>query len=145
MARVTPEQFGAKWQQRLSGATEDIRRGVEGVTQAPGQRAAQQREAWLARTTAAADKWARNVSRVSLDQWKSKMLNVGLPRVAQGAQANVDKVTAFAQEFLPHLDAGVQRVRAMPKVSLEDSIQRMTAMVRHNASFKRGGGTTTGR
>lgn len=138
MARVSPQEMAAKWQNRLSSSTADITRGVQAVTTAPGQLAAAQRQAWLTRVQNSADKWARNVSRVSLEDWRKKMIDVGIPRVAQGAQANVDKVQAFAQEFLPYLDRGVSSVRAMPKVTLEDRIARATAMIRHNANFKRG-------
>lgn len=141
MARVTPEQMAAKWQSRLSGATEDIRRGVDGVTVAPGRLAAAQRQVWLARLQQSADKWANNVGRVTLEEWRSKMVNVGIPRVAQGAAANQDKVQRFAAEFLPHLDRGVAQVKTMPKATLEDSINRAVTMMRHNAQFRRGGGT----
>lgn len=145
MAKVTPDQMAAKWQTRLSGSTTEITQGVQGVRQAPGQLAAAQRQAWLARVTASADKWQRNVAAVPLEQWREKMINVGIPRIAQGATANVDKVQRFAAEFLPYLDRGVSTVRAMPKVTLEDGINRATAMIRHNAQFRRGGGTSTTR
>lgn len=144
MARVTPEQMAARWSQRMQSSTEAITQGVNNVTEAPGRRAAAQKQAWLARVTASQDKWARNVARVSLDDWRRKMLEVGVPRVAQGAAANVDKVQAFAAEFLPHLDRGVATVKSMPKVTMEDSINRAVAMIRHNASFKRGGGAAQG-
>lgn len=142
MARVTPDQMAQKWQSRLSGSTAEITAGVQGVTTAPGILAARQKQAWLARVQASQDKWARNVARVSLADWQNKMLNVGIPRIAQGAQANVDKMQAFAAEFLPYLDRGVASVKQMPKVTLEDSINRATAMIRHNAKFQRGGGAS---
>lgn len=141
MARVTPEQAAQKWSTRLGGATAEITQGVNAVTVAPGAKAAAQKQAWLARVQASADKWARNVSRVSLDEWKSKMINVGIPRIAQGATANQDKMARFMNEFLPFLDRGVATVKAMPKVTVEDGIQRAVAMIRYNAGFKRGGGS----
>lgn len=146
MASITPQELADKWAQRLSASTQEITRGVQNVTQAPGQLAAAQRQAWLARVQAAADKWARNVARVSLQDWQNKMLTVGVPRIAQGAQANQDKMAAFAAEFLPYLDRGVAQVKGMPNVTLEDSINRAIAMIRHNANFKRGtANTSTGR
>jgi hypothetical protein len=141
MARVTPEQAAAKWQSRLSGATQQITDGVNRVQRAPGAAAAANKAAWLARVTASADKWARNVSAVSLEDWKAKMTSVGIPRIAQGATANVGKVQNFQAAFLPYLDQGVARVKAMPNATLEDGIARATAMIRHNANFRRSGGT----
>lgn len=140
MARLTPAEFGEKWQRNLSASTEDIRRGVNAVTVAPGRLAAAQKATWLARIQQSADKWANNVSRVSLEDWKRKMIDVGLTRVAPGAAANVDKVSDFAADFLPHLYRGVEQVRSMPKTDLESGIQRAVAMMRHNATFRRSGG-----
>lgn len=140
MARVTPDQMAAKWASRLSGATQDIQAGVAQVQTAPGQLAARQRQAWLARVQASQEKWARNVAAVSLQEWQTAMTQVGIPRIAQGAQANQGKMARFASEFLPYLDRGVAQVKSMPKVTLEDGVARAVAMIRHNAQFKRGGG-----
>lgn len=136
MARVTPEQAATKWQSRLSGSTQEITQGVQGVTVAPGQTAAKSVDKWLQNVQASKAKWVAKVSAVSLSDWQQKMIEVGIPRVASGASANVGKVQAFQAKFLPHLDAGVAKVRAMPNLTLEDSIARAAAMIRHNASFK---------
>lgn len=135
MARVTPEQASAKWAQRLGAAGQQITDGVNGVTVAPGVSAAKQADLWLARVTASKDKWKTKVAAVTLDEWKSKMLTVGVQRVAQGAQANQPKVTAFMTKFLPYLDQGVAKVQAMPKGTLQDSINRAIAMIQHNAAY----------
>lgn len=127
----------AKWKSRLQGSTEEMRQGVMRVTVAPGVKAAQQKQAWLAKINASADKWARNVSAVTLGDWQKKMTEVGIQRVASGAEANQDKVTRFLTDFLPHVERGKQIIDAMPNVTLEDGIQRAVAMMRHNATFKR--------
>lgn len=137
--RVTPDQAQAKWLTRIQGATQDITNGVNNVQVAPGTKAAAQSAKWLQNVTAAQDKWKRNVGAVSLEQWKQYMLNVGVPRVAQGAQAKQAKFGSFAQQFFPHLEQGIAKVQAMPSTTLEDNIQRAVAMMRHNASFKRSG------
>lgn len=139
MARGTADQIAAKWRDRLSGATTEITNGVNAVNTAPGQLAAAQVDVWLANTQAARDKWRTNVARVSLEDWRTKMINVGIPRVAQGASANVGKVQAFMTEFLPFLDRGVAQIRSQyPRGTLEQNINRATQMMRYNATFKRG-------
>lgn len=135
--RVTADAAQAKWLSRLSGASQDIINGVNGVTVAPGQLAAAQQQKWLQNVQAAADKWKRNTGAVSLEQWRQYMLNVGVPRVAQGAQAKQAKYGTFAQQFFPHLEAGIAKVKSMPSTTLEDNINRAVAMMRHNATFKR--------
>lgn len=137
--RVTPEQAQQKWVTRLSGATQDIQNGVQRVQVAPGQQAAAAKNKWLANVTAAADKWQRNTGAVSLQMWQQYMLQVGVPRIAQGAQAKQAKWGAFAAQFFPHLEAGISKIAGMPSTTLEDNINRAVAMMRHNASFKRSG------
>lgn len=139
MARVTAEQGAQRWAQRLSASTEAITAGVQAVTTAPGALAARQKAAWLQNVTAAADKWAARVSSVSLEDWRSAMLDKGVSRVSSGAQAAVPKMQAFLADFLPHLDRVTASVRSMPKVTLEDGINRMIAQVRGVAQYKRGG------
>jgi hypothetical protein len=138
--RVSADQASQKWLTRLSGATQQITDGVNRVQTAPGSRAAAQSQKWFARLTAAQDKWKTNVSRVSLADWQNSMTTVGIPRIAQGAQQKQGKFTAFMQQFLPYLQQGVQKVDAMPSTTLEDSINRATTMIRHNAAFKRPAG-----
>jgi hypothetical protein len=84
-------------------------------------------------------KFASRVRSVSLQQWQDSYINVGIPRVAQGAQLKQGKVLSFMQEFLPYLQRGMATIDAMPSVTLEDGIARASAMIRYNAKFVRGG------
>lgn len=137
MAKVTPDQAAAKWAQRSAAATEDVRNGVQNVREAPGKAAARAKDLWLQRITASADKWARRVSAVSLEDWQRAMIDKGIPRIATGTQAAIPKMTAFMNEFLPFVDQGAAQVRAMPKGNVEAGIARAAAMIRHNATFVR--------
>lgn len=141
MAKINPAEAAEKWARRLSGATEDIRAGVERVTEAPGAAAAKKKDKYVAGLRDSVDKWERNTRAVTLEDWKDKTLNVGLSRVASGAQANQGKTQKFFEEFLPHLDRGVSQVRSMPDTTMEDRINRAVAMMRHNSQFKRGQGS----
>jgi hypothetical protein len=136
--RGTPTENAQKWKNRLSQATPDIQAGIQRVASAPGQAAARQKAAWQANVAAAADKWERNVSRVSLEQWKQAALD-GVGRIAQGANSKVGKMEAFLQEFQPHLERVQQRLASMPRGSLEQNLGRMLENARANATFKRSG------
>lgn len=140
MARLTADQAAQKWQRNLSGAGQDITNGVNNVTVAPGTLAARNVEAWAANVIASKDKWAARVAAVPLEEWRQQMITVGIPRIAQGAQAKVSKVQSFMNEFLPFLDSATAKTKSMPNVTLEDRIARMNAQVRAVAQFKRGGG-----
>lgn len=137
MAKTDPNQVAETWKNRLSGATTEIANGVNRVTTAPGQAAAARADLWLQRVTASQAKWKRNVAAVPLDVWKSKMLNVGVPRIAQGAAANEHKMADFMTEFLPFVHGVAAKVKAMPKATIEDSIARATTQIRETAKFQR--------
>lgn len=136
--RATPQSATAKWVSNLSGATERMTAGANSVTTAPGQLAAAAADKWLARVTASKAKFAANVSKVSLQSWQNSYINIGIPRVAQGAQAKQDKMQAFMADFLPYLANGVAQIDKMPSTTLQDGIARATAMITYNAKYRRG-------
>ncbi len=135
--RANSAQATAKWVQNLSAATDRMTTGAQNVQKAPGLAAAAAADKWLARVTASKAKFAANVSAVSLQSWQNSYINVGIPRVAQGAQAKQAKVTAFMDDFLPYLARGVAQIDAMPSNTVEDGIARASAMIRYNSKFTR--------
>lgn len=137
--RSDPTSATAKWVRNISSATADITKGVQAVQTAPGQAAAAQSQKWLQNIQNAQAKWKARVAAVPLADWQNSMINVGIPRIAQGATAKQGKFTSFMTDFLPYLQQGVAAIDRMPNLTLEDSINRATAMIRHNAKFTRGG------
>lgn len=135
--RSTAAQATAKWLTNLSAASDRMQTGAMAVQTAPGQLAAQAADKWLAKVTAAKQKFATNVGAVSLQSWQQSYVNVGIPRVAQGANAKQQKVTNFMNQFLPYLATGLQTIDKMPSTTLEDGIARATAMIRYNSKFVR--------
>lgn len=133
--QTNPATVTAKWVRNIGAATQSITDGVNAVTVSPGSKAAAQKNLWLQRIQASADKWAQNVGAVSLTTWQQDMITKGIPRIASGAQANQDKVQAFFTQFLPYLAQGVAQVKAMPKGDINAGIARAVAMIQHNAAF----------
>lgn len=138
MAKVTPQEYAEKWSRRLKGSTEDIRRGIDKVTEAPGVRAAKAKDRMLAKLVEAINDgtWESQVSKVSLEDWKAKAKDKGIARIAQGVDAASSEQVSMAEKLLPIVDAAAAKAKAMPKVSLEDSINRMTTFVREMAKNK---------
>jgi len=132
MARVTPQEYAEKWARRLRGATEDIRRGVERVDTAPGELAAANQDALVQNFVESVNSglWASRVRGVSLADWKAATIEKGIARIGQGVEAAQPKMARIAAELLPAVDAAAAAANALPKVTLEDSIQRMTTFVR---------------
>jgi hypothetical protein len=139
MARLTAQEFQEKHARRLTGAIEDVKKGIDRVTVNPCEKAAAKADKMLANLTASVNdgKWERGLKRVSLEQWKKQARDVGAGRISAGINAAKDKVVAFAEQLLPYIDSGKSKIAAMSDITLEDSIARMTAWTRHMAEFKR--------
>jgi hypothetical protein len=139
MAKLTPQEFQQKHATRLKASIPDMKAGVGRVTVAPGQQAAAQQNKMLnnLQESVTSGKWARRVASVSLEEWKSKMIDKGAARIGQGIDAAAPKVIDFASQFLPFLDTVQQKVKNMPSMTLEDNIQRMVTQVTETAKFRR--------
>jgi hypothetical protein len=139
MAKITATEFQEKHARRLKAAVEDMRRGIDRVTESPTEKAASKQDKMLTNLTAAiqSGKWAAGLKRVSLDEWKRKARDIGVNRVAAGIDAAKDKVVAFAEELLPHIDRQKAKIASMPDVTLDDNLNRMLTFIRGMADFKR--------
>lgn len=135
--RVTPQQAADKWASRLAGSTAEITAGINRVQVAPGAQAAAKKDKWLQAVTAAQDKWARNTARVSLEAWKKAALELGVPRIGQGANQKKHKMADFMNDFIPHLERGIQQLANMPDMTIEQRVNKAVAMMMHNHNFKR--------
>ena len=109
---------------------------------APGVSAAKQSATWIAKLQASVPKWTKNVAAVSLSDWQNAMISRGIPNIASGVQAKQGNYQAFASKFYPYLATGVAQVKAMPKTSLQDGVNRAVAMINYNAKYTGGGGRT---
>lgn len=139
MARLSATEFQEKHARRLTAAIEDVRRGIDRVTESPTAKAAASKDKMLANLTASVQsgKWAAGLNRVTLEEWKAKARDVGVNRIAAGITAAKSKVIAFAEKLLPHIDAQQTKIKSMPSITLEDNIARMTTFIRGMADFKR--------
>jgi len=139
MAKLTAAEFQEKHARRLKAAVEDVRKGIDRVTESPTLKAVAKKDKMLTNLTASVQsgKWEAGLKRVTLEDWKKQARDVGVNRIAAGIDAASVKVVAFAEQLLPHIDAQVAKIKAMPDITLEDSISRMTTFVRGMAEFKR--------
>lgn len=139
MAKLTAVEFQEKHARRLKASVEDVRKGIDRVTENPCEKAAAKQDKMLANLTRAVNegKYAAGLKRVPLEEWKRKARDIGVNRIAAGIDGAKSKVIAFAEELLPHIDRQQAKIAAMPDVTLDDNINRMTSFVRGMAEFKR--------
>jgi len=139
MAKLTATEFQEKHARRLKAAVEDVRKGINRVTENPCEKAAAKQDKMLTNLTASVNsgKWAAGLKRVTLEDWKKAAADVGVNRIAAGIDAAKPKTIAFAEVLLPHIDRGKDKIKGMPDITLDDSINRMTTFIRHMATMKR--------
>lgn len=139
MPKLTAAEAAQKHMRRLQGATEDIQRGIQGVTTAPGALAAKKQQKMIQRLTEKVNDgtWARNVAAVSLESWKSAALDKGVGRIASGIQAAQPKMEAFYSKLLPFQATIQSKINAMPDLTLEDNIARATTQIREMSKFRK--------
>lgn len=138
MAKLTADEYAAKWGQRLKGSTEDIRRGISRVTTAPGEAAVRQQDKMLQKTTEAitSGRWASATRAVSLQDWQQSSSEKGVGRIAAGVDAALPHQAAMAQRLLAAVDSAAAKAKAMPSTTLEDNINRMATFAREMAKSK---------
>lgn len=127
MAKISPTEAREKWARNLKGSTGQIRNSVERMTEAPGKKAAAAKDTWVARMTdpSTHEKWARRVAGVSLSEWQERFVTKGIPNLSTGVDAASSKMEEYLSALFAYQDANVQKVRAIPKLTNEDSKRRM--------------------
>jgi len=137
--RTSPQEYADKHARNLKNSVEDIRRGLERVTESPTAKAAAKADKMLQNLSQSVQsgKWAARLNSVSLEDWKAKAINKGLGRIAAGVDAAHDKQVEFATQLFAHEEHLLAELTKMPDLVLEDSINRATTWIRGMAKFKR--------
>ena len=134
---LNAQQVTEKWSRGLAGATESIRAGINGVTEAPSAAAVRNKAGYLQGVQDNADKWSRNLSAVTLESWRKAALDIGIARLATGVAKGKGKMQSFMEQWLPYEDGLKARLAQIPKGGIEASIARATEAIRYNKAFRR--------
>jgi len=109
--------------------------GARRVQEAPGQQAARQAPAYQQNTMANVEKWKRNVSKVTREEWLAAY-EKGSNRIAQGVNDKVAKMERHMTNFAPHLETVQRELSGMPRGDLESNLARMLHNARRNAQYQ---------
>ena len=136
--RVDAAGFQEKHARRLKASLEDVKKGIDRVTVSPGKLAAAKVDKMKAKLDEAfsSGKVKRALENVSLDSWKKDMLEKGVGRISGGIDRAKDKTIAFAEKLLPAVEAARNKVKAMPDLTIDDSIARATSFIKDMSKFK---------
>ncbi len=125
-----------RWAQNLGGSTEKIKEKINALTQSPTAKAAANRDKYLSGVQAGADKWAANLSAVSLSEWQNAFINKGLPRISSGAAAAKPKMVNFLTQLSSYQDANLPAINSRKVMTLEDAITKSADWIRVMSKFK---------
>ena len=137
--KTNAQAIAQKWATNLGGAVTAYTAGVQGVTVAPGQKAAAAQATYVARVTERAGVWANNTAAVSLTEWQQATVNKGAPRLATGATAAQTKFQTFMTALLQYESNGLGSLP--PRGSLQQNQARMLAWSNYMAGFTKPAGT----
>ncbi len=129
--KTNAQEWLDKHERNTTNALSDTRRGIERVTEAPGIAAAAAQERMKANLVASIDsgRWGRNVAAVSVQDWKNAAIAKGLNRIGPGIAASKSKNLPVIQRTLAAVESAQAEVLAMPKGTLQESINRMSTFV----------------
>lgn len=138
MPMKNPADVAKKWSRNAGAAVGDMKKSIEQMTQSPMEAAAQAGASYIAGVQEAYNngRWEAGLRKVSLADWKQRTIQIGLGRYAEGATKNEGKMQAFMSKFLPQVEQVKSAVRAMPKGTKQERIQRMLANVEMMSSLK---------
>lgn len=139
MPKLSPREAREKHARNLKAAVPDITAGVDRVTVSPAAKAADKIDKMKAGLDAAfaSGKVERRLRSVTLEDWKRKMKNKGIPNIARGVDESADKIERFFSELFPYQESLQGRIAGMPDLTLEDSVSRASTWIREMAKFQR--------
>lgn len=137
--RLNAATVAKKWADRTANSGEAMRAGVQAVTTAPTELAAQAKDKWQAGVQRAAMEgtFETGLRKVSLADWQKAMVDKGVANLGTGVRAAQGDVQSFMTEFLPYAQGVSDEIAAMPKNTLEDSKARAIAAIDKLSQFKR--------
>ena len=136
---ITPQEYAQRWENGLNGAVSKIQSGIAAVTESPTAKAALAQGKWLAGVQRAANegRFAAGCNAVTLEDWKRVTTAKVASNLSAGVTAARGKVATVGAQLIQHINAALPTINAMPKVSMQDSINKVAAMMQHMASFRK--------
>lgn len=136
---LSAQAVAAKWAARMAGAGENMKAGVQAVTDNPAQAAIAAKDRWVSGIQRAAQEgsYEDGLAGVTTESWKSDMINKGIPNMQNGARAAQPKVAKVFGPLLAHAAQVSAEVQAMPKGTLQDGLNRAVAAITGMSKFKK--------
>lgn len=138
---LSASDISEKWARRTKGAVADIQKGIMAVTESPMEAAVRKQDKMRTNLNAAIDsgRWAKGLQAVPLDQWRQTTAKKVGERLPGGIDAAMPKRQQFDQYLVNTLNTILPKVKAMPDLTMEDSLNRVRAVMEgmHNSPYRK--------
>ena len=133
---LSPDRISEKWGRRMKGAVGDIQAGLDAMQVDPGQAAVAKQDKMLQNTMAAIQDgtWAKRRLAVSKQQFVEITKKKVAQRLASGVDESMPKRQKFDQYLVNTLNAALPSIHQMPDLTIEDSVNRVRALMEHMAN-----------
>lgn len=139
MARRDPNQGAQDWANGIANSGQKVQRGVQAVTVNPATQAMAAKPKMIQNFTAAMQqggKFDRSMAKVTLPYWQDKMINLGIPRMQQGASAAIPRMTQFLTALYAAQEPIINAIKQMPNVTKADAKARMNSWFDQSSALK---------
>lgn len=133
--RMPATDLTDKWAKNTSAAVPEVIKGLDRVTEDPGQKAVEKQEKMKANLVKAIDDgtWAKRRLKVSLTDWRDKTKKKVTERLSGGVAAAKPKRQAFDNWLVGRLNEVLPEINDMPDMTLSDSVERVRRLMEHMA------------
>jgi hypothetical protein len=117
----------------MKSSISDITKGIDAVTESPMEKAISQKDKMLTNLTAAVNdgRWEKGLKSVTLSDWKANTKAKVSSSLSTGVDAAMPKRQKFDTWLVQTLNGVLPTVAAMPKMTMSDSLARVSAVMNH--------------
>jgi hypothetical protein len=125
---MSPQEQAKKWAENLTRAKPSIRAGVQAVTQSPTQKAAAAVDKYREGVIRAVDNgsFVAGCNRVTLQEWKDKMINKGLANLETGVREGESRMAAFMAKAAPYFKQAKEAASQVEGTGRAAAMEKMT-------------------
>lgn len=138
MVEKSVDEVVKKHAKRLKASTEEMKLGIDRVTEAPSAKAVAKKDKMLAKLIESIEDgtWENSLLAYGLSEWKKDMKEKGIPRISKGIDNAEAKMKKFVAWLLSRVSEGQAKIKDMADLTLDDNIDRMVTYTRHMAEQK---------
>ncbi len=136
--RMSPTDISEKWGKNQKASIPFIIKGLDAVSEDPGQKAVDQQDKMLAKLTESISNgtWAKRRLKVGLNEWREKTKKKVTERMAGGVDASMPKRKEFDSWLVNALNSVLPEIAGMADMTLEDSVARVRKLMEHMSNNK---------